>query len=49
MTYRRSCRKSLGRTALFLLFTLVATAAQKLPTPTRLWSIGPLTKKILSK
>lgn len=44
MTYHLLCQKSLGRVALLLLFTLVAAAAQKSATPTRLWSIGPLTR-----
>lgn len=40
-----SCQspKDFAVAALILLFAVIATAAQHLPSPTRLWSVGPLT------
>ncbi|HVB07754.1 MAG TPA: hypothetical protein VNF00_02305 [Candidatus Acidoferrales bacterium] len=42
--YSSQCLKHFGRGALLLLVSVAAGFAQKLPQPTRVWSVGPLTK-----
>jgi hypothetical protein len=44
MKLRSQSLKCFGRAALLLMTAVVIVFAQKLPSPTRMWSVGPLTK-----